>query len=314
MKIRVLSASDVQIALPMSKAIEAMKRAFGQLSAGQAVMPLRTRLHTDKGVTLCMPAYLPQNQALGIKIVSVYEGNSSLGLPVITAIVLIFDPQTGFPMALMDGVALTAIRTGATGGLAADLLSRHNATAVGIFGAGVQARAQLKGVMAVRNVQKVRILSRSSKSAKQLAAEIAGWPDAPAVTLALTPRQVIEGADIIITATTSTTPLFNGNDLQPGSHVTAIGSHTPLAHEVDILTVQSATVVVDSREACLAEAGEIIIPKARIHAELGEMVLNPADNRMEKSPCSNQLGWRFKMPRPQPLFWRKQRKKAWGFL
>jgi len=191
---------------------------------------------------------------------------------VITAIVLIFDPQTGFPIALMDGAAVTAIRTGAAGGLAADLLSRHDTRTVGIFGAGVQARAQLEGVMAVRKVREVRILSRSQESAERLAAEIADWPDEPGVKLALTPRQVIEGADIIITATTSTAPLFNGSDLQPGSHVTAIGSHTPQAHEVDVFTVQRATVVVDSREACLAEAGEIIIPKARIHAELGEIV------------------------------------------
>jgi ornithine cyclodeaminase/alanine dehydrogenase-like protein (mu-crystallin family) len=272
MKIRILASRDVMAALPMLKAIEAMRSAFGQLSAGQATMPLRTRLHTDKGVTLCMPAYLPQSQALGVKIASVYEGNPGLGLPVIAAAVLVFDPQTGFPLALMDGASLTAIRTGAAGGLAAELLSRHDAGTVGIFGAGVQGRWQLHGVMNVRTVREVKLLDRSPVTARQLAAEISCRPDAPSVIIASTSRQVIENSDIIITATSSTMPLFDGNDLKPGSHVTAIGSHSPQAREVDAAAVHRAKVVVDSREACLAEAGEIIMAKARIHAELGEIV------------------------------------------
>jgi ornithine cyclodeaminase/alanine dehydrogenase-like protein (mu-crystallin family) len=292
MKIRVLSSQDVEDALPMPKAVEAMKRAFGQLSAGRAVMPLRTRLNTEKGVTLCMPAYLPQDRALGIKIASVYEGNPALELPAITALALVFDPETGFPLAIMDGANLTAVRTGAAGGLAADLLSRPNAAVVGIFGAGVQARAQLKGVRAVRTVQEVRILSRSKKSAERLAAEITEWPDAPKVVLASAPSQIIEGADIIITATTSTNPLFDGNDLPPGSHVTAVGSHTPQAQELDAVTVQRAKVVVDSREACLAEAGEIILFNARIHAELGEIVngLKPGRESNEEITLFKSVG------------------------
>jgi ornithine cyclodeaminase/alanine dehydrogenase-like protein (mu-crystallin family) len=272
MKLRVLSSADVIAALPMNQAIEAIKSAFGQLSAGQAVMPLRTRLNTEKGVTLCMPAYLPQSRALAIKLASVYEANAGLGLPVITAAVLVFNPETGLPQAFMDGASLTAIRTGAAGGLAADLLSRRSAETVGIFGAGVQSRWQLHGVMSVRAIREIRILNRSPLAAQRLAAEISDQPGAPSVIIASTPRELIENSSIIITATASTVPLFDGNDLKEGSHVTAVGSHSPQARELDVTTVHRARVVVDSREACLAEAGEIIAAKAPIYAELGEIV------------------------------------------
>ena len=139
MPIRILSSSDVRSALPMSQAIQAMKQAFGQLSAGNATMPLRTRVATDKGVVLVMPAYLEQTKNLGIKIVSVDEKNPQVNLPTVTANVLVLDPETGQVKALIDGNSLTAIRTGAAGGLAAQLLARENAQIVALFGAGVQA-------------------------------------------------------------------------------------------------------------------------------------------------------------------------------
>ena len=160
MPIRILSAADVRAALPMPKAIDAMRHAYGQLSAGTAVAPPRQHIFTDKGVTLIMPAYLPERSEnvkqsqivptqaqFGIKVVSVYDDNPNLNLPRITATVLVLDSATGSPKAFMDGASLTAIRTGAGGGLAADLLARKDAKIVGLFGAGVQARAQLQAVM-----------------------------------------------------------------------------------------------------------------------------------------------------------------------
>ena len=272
MQIRILSASDVRTALPMPQAIEAMRVAFGQLSASQATMPLRGQVRTEAGVTLLMPAYLHQSKSLGIKIASVYSKNPEQGLPMIAATVLILSPETGFPLALMDGTSLTGIRTGAGGGLAADLLAQPESTVVGLFGAGVQARAQLEAVLAVRSIRRVNLLSRTKESAQKLADEIAGWPEAPEVVLTDSPRETINEADIIIGATTSTTPLFDGNDLKPGAHVTGVGSFTPQMQEIDPVTVERARIVVDSREACLAEAGDLIIPGAKIDAELGEIV------------------------------------------
>lgn len=273
MSIRILSAADVRAALPMPKAIDAMRHAYSQLSAGKAVAPPRQHISTDKGITLIMPAYLPEHSEFGIKVVSVYDDNPNLNLPRITATVLVLDPETGSPKAFMDGASLTAIRTGAGGGVAADLLARKDAKKVGLFGAGVQARAQLQAVMAVRDIAHVNLISRTQTSAQQLAAEISEWTDAPEVKLASTPQEVVSDADIIICATTSGTPLFDGNDLQSGTHITAVGTFVPEKREVDTITVKRANrIVVDSREACLEEAGDLIIPNAQIDAEIGEIV------------------------------------------
>ena len=273
MPIRILSAADVRAALPMPKAIDAMRHAYSQLSAGKATAPPRQHLSTDKGVTLIMPAYLPEGNEFGIKVVSVYDDNPNLDLPRITATVLVLDPTTGAPKAFMDGSSLTAIRTGAGGGVAADLLAQQDATTVGLFGAGVQARAQLQAVMAVRNITCVNLISRTHASAQQLATEISEWADAPEVNLVSTLRQVVEDADIVICATTSATPLFDGNDLQLGTHITAVGTFVPEKREVDTTTIRRASrIVVDSREDCLEEAGDLIIPNAEIDAEIGEII------------------------------------------
>ena len=285
MSIRILSASDVRAALPMPKAIDAMRHAYGQLSAGTAVAPSRQHISTDKGVTLIMPAYLPERSEFGIKIVSVYDENPNLDLPRITATVLVLDPETGSPKAFMDGASLTAIRTGAGGGLAADLLARQNAKTVGLFGAGVQARAQLQAVMAVRDIARVNLISRTRASAEQLAAEISEWTDPPKVNIVSTSQEVVEDADIVLCATTSATPLFDGNALQPGTHITAVGTFVPEKREVDTTTIRRAhRIVVDSREACLEEAGDLIIPNAELRTEnetpnivKNELVLNSAE-------------------------------------
>lgn len=273
MHIRILSAADVRTALPMPKAIDAMRHAYGQLSAGKVNAPPRQHISTDKGVTLLMPAHLPERSEFGIKVVSVYDDNPNLGLPRITATVLVLDPATGLPKAIMDGSSLTAIRTGAGGGVATDLLARKDAKTVGLFGAGVQARAQLQAVMAVRDIERVNLISRTKVSAQQLATEISAWTDAPAVNLVPNPQQVVEDADIVLCATTSATPLFDGNAVRSGTHITAVGTFVPEKREVDTTTIRRADrIVVDSRDACLEEAGDLIIPNAEIDAEIGEIV------------------------------------------
>ncbi|MCS6909640.1 MAG: ornithine cyclodeaminase family protein [Anaerolineales bacterium] len=273
MQLRILSSADVRAALPMPRAIEAMRCAFGQLSSGQAVMPLRSRLSTDEGLTLFMPAYLRASGDFAVKVVSVYEGNRERGLPAVLGVVLVLDAHTGAPRALLDGATLTELRTGAGGGLAAELLARKDARIVGMFGASVQARAQLAAVLAVRRITEVRVLSRSESSAARFAAEVSTWPDAPRVTIARSPREVVAGADIVITATSSGTPVFDGRDLAPGAHLTAVGAHTLTARELDEVAVRRASkIVVDSREAAGAEAGDLLLAGATIYAELGEIV------------------------------------------
>jgi alanine dehydrogenase len=272
MKVRILTADDVRAALPMSKAIEAMRRAFGQFSAGEATVPLRERVPSHKGVTLLMSAFLHQSQEFAIKIVSIYPDNPSLGLPTVAGTVLVLDPQTGLPLAFMEGDSLTAIRTGAAGGLAAELLARPDAETVALFGAGVQARSQLQAVMAVRKIKKVHIIDLSEEMAERLAHDIATWPGAPQVFTDTLKQQAVKAADIVITATTSKTPVFEGSDLKPGAHITGVGSFTSDMQEVDPVGVKRATVFVDSRQSAEAEAGDLIIAGARIEAELGEVV------------------------------------------
>lgn len=272
MKIRMLAAADVRAALPMPIAIEAMKQAYMQFSAGRATVPLRTHVATEKGVSLLMPAYLHDSRNLGVKIISIYEDNPQRGLPTISATVMVLDPDTGFPLALIDGGSLTAIRTGAGGGAAADVLARKDAEKVVLFGAGVQARTQLQAVLAVRKITEVSIIDPHAGAAQRLADEVSGWPDPPRVMLGRTAQEAVPGADIVLTATTSPVPLFDGNDLKPGTHITGIGTFTPDKREVDGVAVGRARIIVDSREACLEEAGDLIIPAATIDAELGEVL------------------------------------------
>jgi len=272
MNIRILTADDVNNALPMGRAIEMMRLAFGQFSAGQATMPLRSRLFTDQGVTLLMPAHLKTSHNLAVKIVSVYGNNPTLGLPTVTATVIVLDPDTGMPLAFLEGDTLTALRTGAAGGLAADLLARKDAKTVTLFGAGIQGRSQLQAVLEVRPITQVNLIDSSHQAAETLMQEIRTWSHAPEVQIVSDLRAAVRSSDIVLAATTSSTPLFDGNDLEPGTHGTGVGSYTPEMQEIDKHTVHRARVVVDSREACLAEAGDIILANAAIDAEIGEIV------------------------------------------
>ncbi|MDQ4078130.1 MAG: hypothetical protein M3220_18025 [Chloroflexota bacterium] len=275
MRLRILSQDEVRAAIDMRQAIEAMREAFRQVSTRQARVPLRLPLATDRGVTLFMPAYLQESGELGAKVVSVYERNAERALPVIHALVLVLDNETGVPQAIMDGTYLTALRTGAASGLATDLLARAGASVVAVFGAGAQARTQLEAVRAVRAIREVRIVSRSRESAQRFAAEIEGV----AVRVMDDRVAAVRGADIIVTATTSATPVFDGDAVEPGTHVNGIGSYTATMQEVPSTVVRQAKIVVDQREAALEEAGDLIIPlqqgiitEAAIYAELGELV------------------------------------------
>lgn len=274
MTFRILTAGDVRRALPMADAIATMGAAFGEFSAGRADVPLRARLASQKGVTLVMPALMADKGALGVKVVSVFDRNPALGLPTVTATVLVLDPETGLPLAVMDGTSLTALRTGAAGGLAADLLARKDAAVMALFGAGVQARTQLSAVRAVRTITRLNLVDPDPAAAEALMAEVAATADAPEVVCYEDGNAAVAEADIVAAATTTKTPVFEGRILRPGTHVTGVGSYTPEMQEIDAETVARARVVVDSREACAAEAGDLIIAGGldKIDAEIGEIV------------------------------------------
>jgi len=288
-ELKILSAENVRQALPMAEAIAGMKEAYIQLSAGQATVPLRSRIDVPAhdGISLTMPAYLASSGDMAVKIVSVYPGNVKSKIPAIHAAVLVLDEVTGRPVALMEGSALTAIRTGAASGAATDLLARSGAATVAIFGSGVQARTQLEAVCTVRAIKAIRVFSLDFDQARRFAQTMSGRGPIPhAIEIANNPAEAISGVDIICTATTSTTPVFDGQFLEPGTHINSIGSFTPEMQEVDVETIRRSLVIVDSRDAVMEEAGDLLIPIAdgeisedHIHAEIGEIAAGKKPGR-----------------------------------
>ena len=260
--LRVLSRADLQAALDMPSAIAAVRQAFAQLALGRAQVPLRAALNVGAdAVTLVMPAYLADSSGLGLKVVSVTPANTTRGLPLIHALVVVLDAQTGAPVAALEGGWLTALRTGAASGVATDLLARTDAETLAVFGAGTQGETQALAVCAVRRIRHLRIYDRTPGKADALAARLAGQHRIPAdIAAAPDPLSAVADADIVCTATTSPSPVFPGNALRPGAHVNAIGAFTLGTRELDEGVVGRARIVVDERGAALAEAGDLVIP------------------------------------------------------
>lgn len=279
---RLLTRFDVQRALPMRDAIAAVKQAFAQLSTGRANVPLRAQLPVEKhdSTTLVMSGYLSNSDALAVKIVSVSNQNVTRDLPLIHALVVLVDSDTGQVLAAIEGSSLTALRTGAASGAATELLARTDARIGAIFGAGVQARTQLLAVCAARNLKRVWIYDINSDSIQRFINEAQPQVGSSVELMpALSPSQAVREADVICTATTSKTPVFSGTDLKAGAHINAIGAFTPSMQEIDLETCRrAAKIVVDAREAARAEAGDLIaalragvIKEGDIYAELGEI-------------------------------------------
>ncbi len=291
----ILNAADVRQALPMPLAVEAMKQAFAAFSSGQALVPPRIHLPIARhnGVSLIMPSFVDgdakSDQAFAVKVVSLFDGNQARGLARIQAAVVVLEPDTGRPIALLDGAMLTAIRTAAASGAATDLLARRDCRTVALFGAGVQAITHLFAMCAVRPIERFLICGRTPSKVAALIAEFAGRPAIPAELIAAdSPQQALEDADIVCCTTTSKVPIFDDTDLKAGVHINAVGSYTPQAREVPPQTVCRALVVVDSRRAAWEEAGDLIQPmqaglidREHIHAELGELVLGRCPGRTD---------------------------------
>ena len=278
----------------MSEAIDAMRVAFGELSAGKAHLPHRVAVPASGGgVTLVMPGRVDVPFGLGAKIVSVFPNNAKRGLPAITGAVILLDAETGEVVAVLDGPSLTAIRTGAASGLATDLLARADASTVAILGSGVQARTQLEAVRCVRDIKSVGIWSRTRENAERFAEEVLAVTGAdgatPTVRVGDSAVEVAREADVVCTATASTDALLGPNDVASGAHINAVGSFTPEMRELDPELIARARVVVDQRAAAMKEAGEVItavrdglIKEADI-VEVGEIVNDVASGRADQA-------------------------------
>jgi len=267
----------------MTEAIEVVKDAFVQLSEKKAQSPVRTSLKiTDQGnVALVMPAFLEKTQALGTKLVTVFPLNPRNGLPSTQALVLLVNAETGTPQAIYEGTCLTRLRTGAATGAATQMLARSDARTLALFGAGGQAFFQIMGVLAVREIEEIRIYDPAPPRVESLLVELTKTLGARKLRIAkpTSPEKALVNADIIVTATTSSTPVFKGSLLSPGAHINAIGAFKPEMQEVDEETILRARIFVDSTETCLEEAGDLIIPlnkglirREDIQGEIGEVV------------------------------------------
>ncbi|HEY48375.1 MAG TPA: ornithine cyclodeaminase family protein [Anaerolineae bacterium] len=278
-----LTRKDVEQVLTMKDAIAAVEEGFRQLALGNVTMPQRTviRIPEHHGIHLGMPAYMggtEGGESLALKVVTVYHDNpSKFGLPTTIGTLLLNDPHTGALVAIMDAGFLTAMRTGAASGVATKYLAREDARSLGLFGAGVQARTQLMAVCEVRSIDRVILYDLNEEAREKFAAEMSERLSIP-IEPTEDPQTCVEN-DIIVAATSSSTPIFEGSWVEEGTHINGIGSHTPQTRELDTETIQNAKVVTDYISACLAEAGDLIIPiqegaisEDHIHASLGEIV------------------------------------------
>ena len=271
-----LNRDQINDLISMEEAIRAMGTAFAQLSNGEAVVPPRLSLDIpDKNATsLVMPAYATGSPYYTVKIVSVNYSNPDKGLPLIHGIVQVFDAENGKHIANLDGASITAIRTGAASGLATDLLAKENANVCAVFGTGVQAASHIEAVLEVRPIEKIMVFSRSKPSAEKFCSTLANQ-----VQCEIGEKESLLEADIICTTTPSSSPLFETDKIKPGCHLNVVGSAQPSFREVPTALVARSKIIVDNREACEQEAGDLIIPVQEgswsfehLHGELGQVV------------------------------------------
>lgn len=289
MSICVLTKSDLDSVLTMKDTIEAVEEAFKHFYLRKAIMPPRSVIRVKKhdGVVLVMPAYLPTKDALAIKVVTIYPRNpKEHNLPSTMGTVMVNDPETGKLLSLLDGEHVTAMRTGAVSGIATKYLSRQDSKTVGIIGLGVQAKTQLMAVCEVRDIEKVKAYDIFPEARRKYAEEMSKKLGID-VTAVDSSKDAVTGADIVTTCSTANEPVFDGNWISEGTHINGIGSYRPEIRELDTTIIKRSKVVVDSREACLAEAGDLIIPikagaitEDHIYAELSEMILGKKPRRI----------------------------------
>jgi alanine dehydrogenase len=263
LRLRVLSRADVERALDPDALVYALADAFAALSAGRASMPPRTGVDVPgRGTVLLMGAHAHDAATVTAKLVSLFPGHD----PAHQAAIVVFDAPTGTPIALMDGDAITALRTAAASRLATRLLARHDAAVLAVVGTGIQGEAHARALLRERDWREVRIAGRRLEAARALA-EGVGAVAAESIEAA------VRGADVVCVATPATEPVLRREWLAPGAHVSSVG-YTTEGRELDAATVRDALVVVESRESALAPppAGSGDLAGAQVHAELGELV------------------------------------------
>ena len=279
-----ITGAEVERALTMRDALQAVEAAFRAYGEGQAQMPSKIYLHFDKGDLRCMPAYLPELGLAAVKNVNVHPANSAL--PTVLATVTLIDPETGFPLAIMDGTYLTGMRTGAAGGIAAKYLARPDSKVACFVGAGRQAATQLEALMVVMpgiecvlayDVDRGRAAAFAEQSAATYGVQARACPV----------EEALSSADIVTTVTPAREPVVKSEHVRPGTHINAIGADAPGKQELEPAILQGARIVIDSWDQA-SHSGEInvalskgLISRASIYADIGEVVTGKKPGRQD---------------------------------
>jgi ornithine cyclodeaminase/alanine dehydrogenase-like protein (mu-crystallin family) len=265
----------------MADLIPAMEKALIDFSSGKATQPVRSVIKVDPpgGFLGLMPALTPDG--LGLKAVTFYPSNAQRGIPTHMATIFLVDPETGAPLAVIDGRLITEMRTAAVSGAATKLLAPPDAKVLAILGSGVQARSHAEALRLVRDFKEIYVWSPRREHAERFAKEIGAK--------AMSAEEAVRGADVIVTATNSKMPILRGAWLKPGCHVNAVGACRPDWRELDDEAMANV-VFVDSREGALKESGDVILSGAKIYAELGEALADKVPPRRSETTIFKSLG------------------------
>ncbi len=287
-----LTREDVRSLLDMPRLIDAVENALVEFSFGRTIQPVRLRLMVPKYQSriVAMPAYLDRAGVMGMKISGGAAGNAEKGLPFVMAMVVLCDAETGQFLAVMDGTYITEVRTAAASAVATRHLAHPEASVLGVLGAGVQARSHTWAMSIVRPIRTVKVYDVVIERARQYKLEMEarfGFP----VNICPNAESAVRDSDIIVTVTTSKTPVVQGCWLKQGAHVNAVGAFTPDTRELDSDAVCKAKVIIaDSVEALLAEAGDVLIPlsegrisREQIRGEIGEIAAATKRGRADPS-------------------------------
>ena len=258
-----------------------MEKALIDFSAGKVTQPVRSiiSINPPGGFLGLMPALTPDG--LGLKAVTFYPSNAERGIPTHMATIFLIDPQTGTPLAIMDGRLITEMRTAAVSAAATKLLASPDTKVLAILGSGVQARSHVEALRLVRRFEEIRVWSPTLEHAKKFAQEVGAT--------AMSAEEAVRDSDVIVTVTSSKTPVLKGDWLKPGCHVNAIGACRPHWRELDDEAMTNV-VFVDSREGAMRESGDVILSGAKIYAELGEALAGKVPAHANKTTIFKSLG------------------------
>jgi len=290
-EVLIVNQAEVPQLLPMKECVDVMARAFASLARGEADMPVRQILWMaeKQGALGLMPAHLGGLAALGLKAVTFFPRNEGTDLDSHQGAVLLFETGRGRLLAIIDATSITSVRTAAVSGLATRLLAKPDASDLALVGSGVEARTHLEAILAVRELKRIRVASKTLERAKKFA-DRESKRHGISITPCKSVEEAVTGADIVCTVTSSREPVVRGAWLSPGVHVNAVGSSVPTARELDSEAVAKARLFVDHRPSALEEAGDFLLARAdgavgddHIAGELGPLVTGQVPGRQSPS-------------------------------